>query len=99
MRVIAKSSLAAFWARHPEAEIPMQAWYKTASNCKGKDFSELKQTFGSADYVPDKYTVFDVGGNKYRVVCVIHYNMQIMYVREVLTHSGYDLWTKRNRGK
>lgn len=99
MRVIAKSSLAAFWAHQPEAEEAMQAWFKTASNCKAKDFGELKQTFGSADYVPTKYTIFDVGGNKYRVVCVIHYNTQRMYIRDVFTHKEYDLWTKRNRGK
>lgn len=98
MRVMAQSSLAAFWARHPEAERVMREWYKIASNCKAKDFNELKQTFGSVDYVPSKYTIFDVGGNKYRVICVIHYNTQIMYIREVLLHKEYDLWNRKNRG-
>lgn len=99
MRITAKSALVRFWANRPEAEDPMQAWYKVATNCKAKDFSELKQTFGSADYVPSKYTVFDVGGSKYRIVCVVYYNTQRMYIRGVFTHKEYDQWTKQNRGK
>lgn len=66
-------------------------------HCRAANFVELRQTFGSADYVPDKYTVFDVGGNKYRIICVIHYNTQRMFVREVLTHKEYDRWSDRNR--
>jgi mRNA interferase HigB len=57
------------------------------------------QTFNSADYVGGKYTVFDVGGNKYRVVGVIHYNPQRIYIRDVFTRAEYDKWTREIRGK
>ncbi|TMI36703.1 MAG: type II toxin-antitoxin system HigB family toxin, partial [Betaproteobacteria bacterium] len=46
----------------------------------------------SADYVPP-YTIFDVGGNKYRIVTAIHYNRRKVYIRHVLTHAEYDRWS------
>ena len=97
MRIIAKKALADFWARHPEAEERLATWFRVLSNCSAKNFSELKRTFQTADYVPKKFTVFDVGGNAYRVVCVIHYNMQTAYIRGVHTHRDYDRWTEENR--
>ena len=99
MRVIAKTALVAFWNQHPEAQCSLLAWYKVAEKLVAKDYVELKQTFGAADYVPKKFTVFDVAGNNYRVVTVIHYNTQIMFIRHVFTHSEYNKWTKDNRGK
>jgi mRNA interferase HigB len=91
--------LVRFWVTHPAAETRLQAWHQVLSKCSAQDYNELKQTFSTADYVPSKYTVFDVGGNAYRVITVIHYNSQIAYVRAVLTHAEYDKWTRSNRGK
>lgn len=99
MRVISTSALELFWRTHPDAESKLSAWYAAIKHCSAHDFNELKQTFSTADYVPKKYTVFDVGGNAYRVITCIHYNTQIVYVRAVLTHVEYDKWTKVNRGK
>jgi len=60
------------------------------------DFNELRQTFASADYV-DGLTVFNVGGNKYRLIAAIHYNRHKVYIRNVLTHADYDreAWKRR----
>ncbi|WP_335340494.1 type II toxin-antitoxin system HigB family toxin [Burkholderia sp. PAMC 28687] len=54
-----------------------------------KDLNDLKATFGAADYVKP-HTVFDIGGNKYRLIAAIHYNMHKVFVRNVLTHAEYD---------
>jgi mRNA interferase HigB len=56
----------------------------------------LRETFGAADYV-DGYTIFDAGGNRYRIAAVIHYDKQHIYVRDVMTHAEYDrnAWGKR----
>jgi len=67
----------------------LQEWYRNSSDCTAASFPELRQTFGSADYV-DGYTIFDVGGNKYRIAAVIHFDKQRVYVRAVMTHSGYE---------
>lgn len=98
MRVISKQALIAFGTKYPDADAPMMAWHKTALQCKAVSFPDLKQTFSSADYV-DGFTIFDVGGNKYRIISVIHFDKQKIFVREVLTHKEYDSWTKKNRGK
>lgn len=99
MHVISKKPLLAFIKKHPTAREPVLAWHKLMEACKAKDFTELKQTFKTADYVPEKFTVFDVGGNNYRIVTVVIYGIQTVYVRFVGTHSGYDKWSKDNRKK
>jgi mRNA interferase HigB len=99
MHVISRKTLELFWQVHPETREILATWYKVAENCTAKQLSELRETFGAADYVPDKFTVFNVGGNNVRVICVIHYDRQKMYIRYVFTHKEYDKWTKSNRGK
>jgi mRNA interferase HigB len=89
MRIISKKPLRDFWQCHPEAKSMLEDWFKRASNCEPASFMQLKSTFGSADYV-DGYTVFDVGGNRYRLIAAIHYDKQRLYVRHVLTHAEYD---------
>ena len=87
--VIAKPALVAFWTKHPDAVGPVQAWYKTTESEVFTDFNNLRETFASADYV-DGLTVFNIGGNKYRLVAAIHYNRRKVYIRAVLTHTEYD---------
>jgi mRNA interferase HigB len=94
MRVISRRTLREFWERHPQAMGPLAAWYRLMQAGAFADFDALRRTFRSADYVAP-CTVFNVGGNKYRVIVVIHYNRQRCYVREVLTHAEYDRWRVR----
>ena len=97
MHVIAKAALVAFWKTHPDAEPPLQAWYRLMEKGVFNDFNELRAIFASADYV-DGLTVFDIGGNKYRLIASIHYNRRKVYVRAVLTHAEYDRGRWRERG-
>jgi mRNA interferase HigB len=98
VHVISKKALAAFWLKHPAATVPLEAWYRIVRDSNFANFVEIKHTFNSADYV-SPYVVFDLGGNNFRVISVIHFNRQKLYVREVLTHSEYDRWSKSNRSK
>jgi mRNA interferase HigB len=97
MWTISKTALVNFYQKHPEAKEKLEAWYRVCKACNATNFSELKQTFNTADYVPERYTIFDVGGNDYRIVTVIHYNTQKVFIRHVFTHAQYDKWTKQNR--
>jgi len=63
--------------------------YKQTKTKDFKSFAELRKTFGSADHVGN-LTVFNIGGNKVRLVAAIHYNRHIIYIRAVLTHRDYD---------
>jgi mRNA interferase HigB len=96
MHVISKQALEAFWDRHPQARGPLAAWYRVISTGYFAHFLAIKKTFSTADYVRP-VTVFDIGGNHFRLVSVIHYSRQTLYVREVLTHAEYDRWNKRRQ--
>ncbi len=89
MHVIAKPILIEFWTKHPAAETPLQAWYRLMESQVFTDFNHLKTVFASADYVGG-LTVFDLGGNKYRLITSIHYNRRKVYIRNILTHAEYD---------
>ena len=98
MHVISKKALETFWLKHPAATAPLEAWYRIVRGSSFENFLEIKRAFNSADYVPP-YVVFDLGGNNFRVISVIHFNRQKLYVREVLTHAEYDRWSKSYRSK
>ena len=99
MRVISKKVLEEFIGKHSAAKNSLLTWYRLTSKCQADDLMQLKQTFGSVDYVPPQYYVFDVGGNNVRIVAAIHFNRQMLFVRHVFTHKQYDQWTEANRGK
>lgn len=98
MHVIAKPILAEFWTKYPAAEHPLEAWYRIMKTEVFADFNDLRATFGRADHVGG-LTVFDIGGNKYRLIASIHYNRRKVYIREVLTHEEYDRdgWKRKRR--
>jgi len=96
MHVIAKPMLVEFWRKHPDAEAPLRAWYRVLESADFEDFNALRRVFGSADYVHG-LTVFDIGGNKYRLIASIHYGRRKVYLRAILTHDAYDRgkWKRR----
>ncbi len=99
MRVISRKALTGFWRGHGDAEMPLRGWFKAISKGAFKNLAELKRTFGGVDYVPvgnRDFYVFNIGGNKYRLVAAIHFNKQRLFVRHVLTHRDYDqgAWKK-----
>jgi len=89
MRIISRKALRQFWESHPDSQSPLSRWYKVVSNSDFGSFNELRAAFPSADKVGD-LIVFDIGGNKYRLIASIHFNRNKVYVRHVLTHSEYD---------
>lgn len=89
VHVISRKRLRDFVREHPDAERPLAAWYCIMKHMNFSSFAALKQTFGSADKV-GPLTVFDIAGNRYRLVTAIHYNRRRVYVRHVLTHAQYD---------
>lgn len=89
MHVITQKPLREFWTRHPRAKAPLKAWFRTAKRADWGSFAAVRADYPSADQV-GKLTVFDIGGNKYRLVVVVHFNRGKLYVRHVLTHAEYD---------
>jgi mRNA interferase HigB len=89
MHIITRKRLNEFAEKHPETRSALITWYRLAKKMEFPSFTDLRAVFPSADKV-GKLTVFDVGGNKVRIVSAIHYNRKRIYIRAVLTHQEYD---------
>ena len=86
MRVISERRLKEFVERFPRAKGALSSWASAVEFSAWKNPGELKRTFGTVDFVGDK-TIFDIGGNKFRLIAYVHYRRQIVYIKQVLTHS------------
>ena len=91
MRVIAVSTLRQFWARHPEAEQALKAWFQEAIAATWQQPADIKELFRSASILKNRRVVFNIKGNAFRLVTAIAYSQQIVYIKFVGTHQEYDL--------
>ncbi len=89
MHIITRKRLLDFGKSYPKTKSALDKWYRIVKNTDFNSFSELRKVFPSADQV-GRYTVFNIGGNKVRLIAAIHYNRKIIYIRNVLTHKEYD---------
>jgi mRNA interferase HigB len=91
VRVVARSTLARFWASHADSRVPLQAWYQVCRKADWRGPADAKIAFGTRiDFLPRNRAVFDPGGNKYRLVAVVLYRRKAIYVRFIGTHAEYD---------
>ncbi len=90
MRIIAKRTLRQFWQRHPAAEGALRTWYQVVQSADWLGPEQVKRQFGSASFVADNRIVFNIGGNKYRLVVRVSYPARLVYIRFIGTHAEYD---------
>lgn len=94
MRVISLKLLREFWGLHPDAEEPLREWYAATRAAEWTSQLEVRRTYPHADGVQAgnkaTLTVFNIGGNKYRLIARIRYDYKLVNVRWVLTHTDYD---------
>lgn len=89
LRVISKKKIRSYSKNNAQAELPLAEWYITMQVTDAKNLTELRKTFYSVDYVHG-YTIFNIGGNNYRLITAIHYNTQRCYIRAIWTHVEYS---------
>ena len=89
MHVITRKRLLDFAEEHPNTSVALDTWYRIIKKSEILNFSQLRDIFPSADKVGN-LTVFNIGGNKIRLIAALHYNTQCLYIRHVLTHTEYD---------
>jgi mRNA interferase HigB len=89
MHIISRKALRKFWEEHPDSKLPLSRWYQIVEHSTYRSFAELRKTFPSGDMV-DGFVVFNIAGNKYRLITSIHFNRGKVYIRHVLTHREYD---------
>lgn len=95
MHVITRRTLKEFAAGHKAAEKSLDSWYRVAKKARWQSIAEVKENYPHADAV-GRCTVFNVGGNKYRLVVKIEYKLQTIFIKRVLTHAEYDTGEWKN---
>lgn len=102
MHVISRKRLVEFGKAHADAVTPLDVWYRVMKGGRFTSPEALKATFASVDFLGGRVVVFNIGGNKYRLVAHVRYatetNVGRMYVRHVFTHDEYDRWSDELRG-
>ncbi|MBN2435894.1 MAG: type II toxin-antitoxin system HigB family toxin [Spirochaetes bacterium] len=90
MRIIKKKTLIEFWSEYPDSEQALRQWYNDMKNSSYRNFNDIKQKYSSADVIADNRVIFNIKGNKYRLIVKYHFNRQFGYIRFVGIHSQYD---------
>ena len=90
MVIIAWSAIAAFYQEYPDAKNALENWYDITEEADWSNINDVKKTFNSADYVGNDRIVFNIKGNKYRLVALIIFRTRTVFIRFVGTHSAYD---------
>lgn len=94
-RIISTKALKAFYSVYPDSEKALITWRKTTKSAEWENPAELRGTWGTADFVKN-LTIFDICGNKYRLITYIDYGRRKVYIRAVLTHTEYDTGKWKN---
>ena len=89
MHIISRKKLKQAAAQHASLEGPLDAWFRIAKKAMWRSLAEVRNTLSSAD-AADKWTVFNIKGNQYRLIAEINYTFGRIYIRHVLTHAEYD---------
>jgi mRNA interferase HigB len=90
MRIISKRTLVQFYDAHPEAEQSLKRWYKLAKMADWKTPTDVKTDIGNASIIGNNRIVFNISGNKYRLIAAANYKHRMLYIRFIGTHKEYD---------
>lgn len=89
MRIISKKRLKDFWNKHPDSEKPLRAWYSICRKEIFNNFNDVRNLFNSADFYKEK-VIFNVAGNKYRLIVKIQYKIKTIFIKSIFTHEEYN---------
>ena len=90
MRILSRSTLRAFWETHSNAEESLKAWYYEASRATWQSPADIKAVHRNASILANNRVVFNIKGNQYRLIVSIRYDLGIIFIRFIGTHSAYD---------
>ncbi len=90
MRVVTPKRLSDFSSKHPRAKIPLLSWYESVKVAEWKTLSDIRTDFNSVDYIGNNRYVFNIKGNDYRMIVIIIFASQKVYIRFIGTHKEYS---------
>jgi mRNA interferase HigB len=89
MRVVTRKRILQFIQRHPDSKSSLEGWYAVVRRTHWRSFAEVKRVYANADLV-ERRTIFNIAGNKYRLIARLNYRAQVVFVLFILTHAEYD---------
>ena len=99
MVVISRPIIREFIGRYPLSANPLNEWYDKTKNSDWGKFSDVKQTWNTCDAIGNDRYVFDIAGNNYRLIAMIHFKKRTLYIRRILTHKEYTELAKKGELK
>lgn len=90
MNIVAKKTLVDYYTKHPQAKEALEEWHTKTRRSHWANFSDIKSTFNSVDSVGNQHYVFNIKGNDFRLIVVIQFKHEYVYIRFVGTHAEYD---------
>lgn len=90
MRIISRKVLKDFWIKYPDAEEPLKTWFQIAKDSDWNQPKDVKKLYRTASILRDGRVVFNIGGNKYRLIVWINFEFKVVYIRFIGTHKEYD---------
>ena len=95
MVIIARATIESFIKRYPLSASSLNDWYSKTKKSDWSYLNEVQQIFGTCDFIGNDRYVFNIGGNNYRLVAMIHFKRRTLYIRGILTHAEYDTYNKK----
>lgn len=90
MHVISRKTLSEFWKTHSDAEQPLKSWFKEAVASMWSSPADIKDKYNSASFLGNNRVVFNICGNKYRLIVFVKYEFKTVFIRFMGTHADYD---------
>ena len=90
MRIIARKTLRDFWETHPDTEQPLRAWFHDTKLADWTGPADIRAVYASASFLANNRVVFNIRGNRYRLIVAINYDYRVVYIRFIGTHAEYD---------
>lgn len=90
MKIIAISTLREFWAIHPDAEQPLKAWHDEVRRARWRTMHDIRQTYATASILKNNRVVFNIKGNRYRLIAAVWFGVGQVYIKFIGTHGEYD---------
>jgi mRNA interferase HigB len=90
MRIISKRTLVDFWENHAASQKPLDEWFKFVRHADWENSQDIKNDFANASFLGDNRVVFNIGGNKFRLIVWVNYAAHAVYIKFIGTHAEYD---------
>ncbi len=90
MRIIARSKIVEYYTEHPDAKTALEEWFVKTKRAEWTCFADIRKSFNSVDNIGNQHYVFNIKGNNHRLIAVIKYTIQTVFIRFIGTHSEYE---------